>query len=758
MSFTDEFMDEALSYLPQGPSQALIPEPDAPAPAKDDEEPVYTDEELLAIVADERRRSVGFDLDNDELASSRTKALEYYKGEMDDVPALPNRSKAVSTDVAEAVETLLPDLVEIFTGGEDVATFRPVGKEDEDGAAQETDYLNHVVFNENPGFLILYTMFKDGLLQKTGVVKFWWDAVPPEVAEEHYSGQNAAQLQIAIQAAQEQGAGVRDIAQTVGDDGQPAFSFCVYRAKPRAKARITAVPPDDFTVSSDTVTLADAPYCAMRSRPRVQDLIAEGYDAELVESLPTGTSYDQTVAQARDTAGEHDHSPDMGGKGGLRFVEVVEHYIRLANAEGEIELWQIVTGAGEKVLLHKEKFDAVPYAAITPYLTPHRFYGRSVADLLMEIQRIKTALTRMALDSGYFALNQRHEVALDQANQFTIGDLLRNEPGVPVRSKTGSAVRAISAGNLNFDAFGALEYFSTVAEHRTGIARNAQGLNPDTLHDTAKGAAALMGAAQKRVRLIARIFAETGIKDMYLGLHAVIRKNANAAAKVRLRGKWVEVDPTSWGARSDMAIHVGLGSGGRDHDLMMLQMQIGAVEKLVAGGKANLVTDRNLYNLTKRLFEKTGTRDPESFITEPKESTGEPAAPPPDPKVIEAQGKAQAQVIEAQSKAAQELAETQAKLSRAAAAQAFDQQQADQQAQRDHERAMAKIAADTHLGEIRIAEEVRLKQRQQDAEFALGRDQLDMEAALEEQAQVMGQDADGGANLGDGVQFGGEIG
>src|SRR5205807_4251155 len=101
----------------------------------------------------------------------------------------------------------------------------------------------------------------------------------------------------------------------------------------------------------------------------------------------------------------------------------------------------------------------------------------------------------------------------DRINESTIGDLLRNEPGVPIRSRTGDAIRPVTAGALGFDAFGALEYFSTVAESRTGIVRNAQGLNPDTLHDTAKGAIALMGNAQQRERLIARIYAETGNKD-----------------------------------------------------------------------------------------------------------------------------------------------------------------------------------------------------------------------------------------------------
>ena len=601
------------------------------------------DDALLAAVWAERRRSVGFDHD-DELAASRERALNYYKGRMPDVPSMPGRSKAVSTDVAEAVETLLPDLVEIFAGSEEVASFQPVGAEDEAAAQQETDYVNHVVFHENAGFLVLYTLFKDALLQKTGVVKFWWEA-GGAAQDERFAGKSAMELQVAAQA----GGQIRNFTERVDEDGAPAFDFTL-RTPGRGGVRVAAVPPEDFTIAADATDIAGATYCAMRSRPRAQDLIGDGYDRALIEALPAyaDAGADQAAAQARDTAGEHEGWTGAEGHGDLRTVEVVEHYLRIdAQGQGAPQLWKVVTGAGETVLLDRRRVEQAPFAAVTPYLTPHRFYGRSVADLLAEIQRIKTALTRMALDSGYFALNQRQEVALERANQFTIGDLLRNEPGVPVRSKTGDAVRPIAAGGLGFDAFGALEYFSTVAEQRTGIARNAQGLAPDTLHDTARGALALMNAAHKRVRLIARIFAETGIKDLFLGVHALVRRNATAAAKVRLRGRWVEVDPTAWGERKDMTIEVGVGAGGREHDLMVARELWGMQREIVQmqGGVAGpFVTAGNVHNLLKRIGERAGLKAVDAYFSDPATlAPAAPAPPRPDPALVAAQLKAQAE-------------------------------------------------------------------------------------------------------------------
>jgi len=146
-----------------------------------------TDDDFLALVGEEMRQSIGFDND-DELSANREKALEYAKGEMDDVKSLPNRSSAVSTDLADALETIKPDLMEVFTGGDDVATFRPHGLEDEAGAAQETDYVNHVLYNENPGWRIVYTIIHDALLTKIGVVKVWGEKFQEE-QEESFTGQ-----------------------------------------------------------------------------------------------------------------------------------------------------------------------------------------------------------------------------------------------------------------------------------------------------------------------------------------------------------------------------------------------------------------------------------------------------------------------------------------------------------------------------------------------------------------------------------------
>lgn len=656
-----------------------------------------SDDDFLRMVRSERQRAIGLLAQDDNLAADRALALDYYNGSTSDVKALENRSSANSTDVSDGIETVMPDLMEVLAGGEDVLSFTAKNEADDKAAQQETEMVKNVVFEKNNGFMIIYSHVKDALLSKIGVTKHWYEE--PEYEDEHHEGVSAQEVQIALQ----QGAIDEASVEADGYDeetGEPtSFSFSVRNLIREGRERIAAVPPEDFTVARDTVRVPDATYCAMISRPRAMKLIADGYDEDKVEDLPAfGGATGSTVEQARDTAGEHDASATDSSDPELRTVEIIEHYLRVdADGDGQPEIWCIVTGKDEGVLLKKERVSRIPFAVSTPFPITHRLFGRSLADLLMEIQRIKTVLLRMLLDSGYFAMNQRSEIAMDKANQWTIQDYLRNVPGMPIRSKTGDAVRAVSSGAMPFDVTGALEFMSTVAEQRSGVVRNAQGLNPDTLHKTAAGAAQLIGAAQKRIRMVARIFAETGLKDLYLGVHADLRKEPSTPLDGKVGGQWSRVDPTEWPEREDMAVEVGVGAGGRDHDLMMLREVLGLQAQAVqaqGGMSGPLVTPQNLYASAVKLAGRAGIKQPELFFSDPSKAEPQaPQPPPPDPAAIKAQADGQAQVVKAQADGEKAVVDAQTAAMReqneAQRLQLELQRQAEADRQAEHDRQMA---------------------------------------------------------------------
>lgn len=605
-----------------------------------------TKDDILALVREERRLAIGFDLTTSELVAAREKSLEYSRGVMRDVPTLPNRSQAVSTDINDAVETVLPDLLQILAEDEDVLAFLPQGPEDEDAAQQETDFVRHVVFDLNAGFTVLETAIRDCLQVKTGLIK-WWREDSKDEDRQEFDGKTDQEM-LAILAQRTADGFQLDSEPKQDKDGLWSFVCCKYADK--SAVRIAAWPAEDFAVAADTVKLSEATYCAARSRPRRQDLIAEGYDADQVRNLsPTNRLVDNITAQSRDTVDETNQP--VGIQGDHAIVEVIEHYVRVLGDDGKLALWKVVTGNNEAVALSVEQIDRIPFADLCPFPESHRFFGRSLADLLMEIQRIKTALTRMLLDSGYFALNQRLAVAEVGSNEHTLADILDNRPGLPVRMKAMGAVAPVGAGQINFDLFGALEHFSVAAEQRTGVVRNAQGLNPETLHDTARGAMALMQAAQRRTRMIARRIAEQ-LKPLYLGIHAELQSAPGLTQNVmRLRNKWVQVDPTQWGARSDLRVEVGLGAG-KNEQLAMLSMakdiQI-AIAQGQGGMNGPIVTAENIYALADRMVTTAGVKGAERFFTDP--STVPPQPPQPNPAVMEAQAKAGLQQAQLQQQA-----------------------------------------------------------------------------------------------------------
>lgn len=568
---------------------------------------------LLGILRAERENSVGFDYDS-TLQDDRERALNYYKGDVSqDMPVMPNRSSVTSTDVADGVERALPDLIEIFASGDDGITFQAVGAEDEDLAKQETDYVRHVIFQQNKGFRTFYTAFKDALLSKVGVFKFYWDAEP------EFQEYTTETKEVGLEELNRMGVEVIDI----GDvDEMGVMKVTVRRQVSNGRVCIKAWAPEDFTVAEDTVDLCDTTYCAARSRSRVQDLLADGYDPEKVATLSNESdSASEVIELARDTVDEtSQNETEDAAIDELRVVEVIEHYIRIdLEGTGKPQIWRIVTGNDEAVVLEMEKRSRIEFAAITPYPMTHRFYGQSLADKLIEIQKWKTALIRMLNDSGYFALNQRLEVNINRATPDTIPALLDNQPGRPIPTQ-GDALSNVESGGPTFDMLGAIEFANTVAEERTGIVRNAQGLDPDTLHDTATGAKILIGAAQKRLRMMARLFAETGIRDLFLGVHDLLRSNATMQDTIRLRNEWVDIDPQSWNRRKDVVIEIGVGQGGREEEIAKFDLFVNRMSQVIEmqEGPGGLVTEENIYAALDAYGDRLGIKGLERFITDPK--------------------------------------------------------------------------------------------------------------------------------------------
>lgn len=684
--------------------------------------------ELKAILQAEKADALG-GMNASKLSRERSDALDYYMGDMQrDMPAPLDRSKAVSTDVLDTVEGLMPNLMDILAGGEEVVRFEPVGPEDEEAAAQETDYVNHVFMQKNRGFMVLYQMIKDALLSKTGVVKIWWSTEAREERETYAGLDDAAYGLVAGDPR------IEIVEHTVTDDGMGGqiHDITVATKRDYQCARVEAVPPEEFGISRRAKTIDDAGYIYHETIVSADDLIAEGYDPDEIKKIPAAESLNVAEEGARDTVDEQTAAD--AGTGGEnppnRPIRVTEHYVRLDyEGDGKAALYRIKTaGEGSNILVlardgeeEAQRLDFMPFEAITPFPMPHRFFGRSAADLVMDIQRIKTALMRALLDNAYLANNQRIEIAETHAGPNTIDDLLTNRPGGLVRTKQPGGLVPIPNQPIANFIFPLVEYVDSVREWRTGVTRQGQGIDANALQNqSATAVAQLFSAAQMKVKLIARVFAETGIRDLFLKLHATIRKNERKDNTVRLRNKWVTVNPRDWKTREDMTVNVGLGTGSRQQQLAFMMNLLGIQKEVMMAPGLGIVEPKNIYATLKKLIELGGLKSVEPYFDDPQSKPPQP--PPPDPKMIEVQGKMQ-----------------------------LEQKKAEVQMQADQ----AKAKSDYELAYIKMQQEAQLKRDQMMAEIALKREQMQIEAELKRESMVV----DANVNVATApVRMGGDVG
>ena len=592
-------------------------------------------ESVKGILEAEIDNSIGY-IDT-ETSDDRTKALEYYLR----YPygnEVEGRSQIVTGEVAEAVDGALPQLIRVFTTTEDIVYFEPKSQNDEQSAKQATDYCNWVFYRENEGLIILHNWFKDALLQKVGIVKAYWDA-KEDVVKEKYRNLTEDELALLMSDGSLEIVRQKVDMIEIGTDEMgmpvqaPSYSVTVKKVNKSGQVRIENVPPEEFLISKAAKTIDDSPFVAHRRLMPRSDLIAMGYDKDLVDSLPTYDDLSFTQERiARFDQGENpDDSPSMDPA--MQNLEVYECYIRIdEDDDGIAELRRIVYCGSE--ILENEEADVVPFHSICPIPIPHKFFGQSLADRTMDIQLIKSTVTRQMLDNLYLTNNARAAVVDGQVN---IDDMLNATPGGIIRVKSPTAIIPITVQSVTAQAFPMLEYMDSVQAKRTGVNDAQQGLDPDVLSNvTAAAVAAMVKSNSGKLELIARIFAETGVKSLFRGILHLLGKYQDKEKIVRMRGEYVSFDPRTWANEYDVSVNVGLGSGDRDQKLTMLQMILSKQEQILQqfGPSNPLVSVGQYRNTLAKFIESAGFKDANQFLNpitpEQDAQLAQPKPPTPD--------------------------------------------------------------------------------------------------------------------------------
>lgn len=596
-----------------------------------------------------------------ELSRERTLGIKYYNrdffgGEKD------GWSNFVSSDVFDAVEWTLAECMDIYFSTSPVGSFVAESMNDIQAAEQETKMVKTIIEEQNDGFLLFYTWLKDALIQKNGIVKVYWDDVV-NTERETYKMQSFPAFQslmadkdVEVKAVT---AFIGEQELSIGDiEGMPPemvmmarFDVDCLRKSDVSRVRIENVQPENFFVDKthSSLNLNEAMFVAERVFARRSDLIAAGYSLEKIERVPKTTIlFNSEEERARDS--DRLASFQSAGSGDKNTftdrVEIMEVYFRAdVKNKGDMRLYRAVVGGafgagqagnGVTVVLECEEADSIPYCALSPNIVPHRFWGISKYDEIGDIQRFKSTLLRGTLDNM-----TQHNAPVTVVPDTTGIDtkmLADADPGGVIPAVSTDGIMPLNVEYVADKNIPILGLLDELAERRTGISKVTQGLDPAALSESTQFVgASILNASQKKLKNIVRIFAETGIKSLYLKTHELLRKYAKDAMILRDAGKYYEVDPREWRKRKSFDITVGTGRTDKEAKVVALQGVLALQQNIAAQGLMNnpLLTPQHLYRTMSELVTLSGLGDVEKYFANPDEFQPEPPPPAPMDKAMD---------------------------------------------------------------------------------------------------------------------------
>jgi len=593
----------------------------------------YTDAELITRIRGEITGSLGYM--GDTISHQREQAMAYYYG----LPfgnEVEGRSQFVDSTVQDTIEWIKPSLMRVFASGDEMVKFTPHGPEDVAMAEQATDYVNYVFTKDNPGFEILYSWFTDALLSKNGIVKVWWDETETSVREEYY---DLTDIEIesvisddeveVVQHTEEE----RQVESEIGEVAEVRHDVVIKRKERNGRIKIENVPPSEFLIARESKDIQESRFVCHRVLKTLSDLREMYPDEDLAsEDLGDGGENMTAFSSERLERFAYDKSAEYWegwgdtdiGEEELRTYWLHECFMKTDfDDDGIAELRRIVM-VGSKIL-ENDEVDSIPFVSITPIKIPHKFFGLSIADVVMDLQLIKSTMMRTLLDNAYNQNYGRYAVLEGQAN---LDDLLTQRPGGVVRVKSPNAIMPLPTPALEPYSFQMLEYIDGIRESRAGVSKMSQGMNENALtsHTTATAVNAVMTAAQSRVELVARNFAETGVKDLMISIYKLLYKHQDKERMVMLRNEWVPVRPDVWKDSYDCSVSVALGTGNKDQQMAHLSQMLSFAGEAMKGGLP-IVSMQNMYNLGSALVKTMGFQNVSDFLTDPSQIPPQPEEP-----------------------------------------------------------------------------------------------------------------------------------
>lgn len=619
-----------------------------------------SEDDIQGIVSDAVGQAIDFV--ESEIAEDRIKAQRYFDGQVD-IGEEEGRSKIVATKVRDTVRAIKPSLMRVFLSSDNPVEYVPKSQEDVSSADQATKYA-HYRFQELNGYTLLSDAIHDALVKKVGILKAYWE---DSVESTIHTYSNLTEEEMSVIVNDEDVTVIEqstDMSMSMDDFGMEVerteYTLKISHKKESGKMMIESVPPEEFFVDRNARSVDNAYVVAHKTEMRVGELVAMGYDYDVVSEL-SGNSVDDTFSDAEkfERSGYTNDDEEQVKDPSMKLVEVTEAYMKMdVYGTGEATMHRFILGGGNQELLDFEPWGDVPFAIFEIDPEPHTFFGRSIADLIMNDQDSSTAMLRGMMDNVALVNNPSIDVVEGQVN---MDDIMNNEIGSIRRVKVQGAIQSNAIPFVAGQTLVAMQYLDDEIQVKTGVTKASMGLDPSALQNTTATAAQLtaqQGAGQ--VEVIARNIAEGGMKRLFKLMLNLLVENSNEETMMRLNGQYIPIDPRSWNTSMDVTVNVGLGTGKEDSKAMALnqafqtQMQIWQ-----AYGPGNgLVTMTGMRNTLADTLVLSGVRNVDRYFSPMSPETeqqliaqkAQEAANQPPQSSPEAQAIVQAETIKAQAK------------------------------------------------------------------------------------------------------------
>ena len=577
-----------------------------------------TDLEIEGIVREAITDAVDFC--ESEIAEDRIKAQRYFDGEVD-IGEEDGRSQVVATKVRDTIRAIKPSLMRVFLNTDKPVEYVPRGTEDVPMAEQATKYM-HYQFNELNGYRVLNDAFHDALVKKVGVVKVYYDTYQDQ---EMYDFQDLNDMEFTLLVNEDDVEVVKHTAKMVMEVDEmgmeiesPRHDLKLARTVDRGKMCIESVPPEEFFIDRNSRSIDDYYCVAHRTEMRISDLVAMGYDYEDVKDL-SGLEHSDTFSEVEEferRGYETDYAEEDIQDPSMRPVAVTEAYMKIdVNGTGIAQMHKVLMGGNQYKLLDYEPCSHLPFAVFEVDPEPHTFYGRSVADLILNDQDAATAMLRGVLDNVALTNNPRIEIVDGAVN---VDDLLNNEIGGVIRVKQAGAITPQAVPFVAGQTLSALQYFDQQVEDKTGVTKSSTGLSPDSLQSTtATAVQATVQAQAAQIEVMARNLAEGGMRQMFKLMLKCMVENVDEEQMMRLQGQsYTPVDPRSWNVGMDVSINVGLGTGREDQKIAVLNQALQTqIQIFQTYGPGNgMVSLTNIRNTLSDILAINGVRNSDRYF------------------------------------------------------------------------------------------------------------------------------------------------